>query len=69
MIPITGYFVLVTLIVGNVCGAIVSRRSFGGELNQQSAYYILALMTVIPLIIGYWNVKRNTRLHRKWMLR
>ncbi|ESK86437.1 hypothetical protein Moror_4944 [Moniliophthora roreri MCA 2997] len=66
---LNGYFVLVTLIVGNVCGGIISRRSFGGELNQQSAYYILALMTVIPLLIGYWNVKKNTRLHRKWMLR
>ncbi|ESK86443.1 hypothetical protein Moror_4950 [Moniliophthora roreri MCA 2997] len=66
---LNGYLVIGTLIVGNVSGGIISRRSFGGEINSQAAYYLLAIMTIVPLIIGYFYVKRNTRLHRKWMLR
>ncbi|KAK7046116.1 hypothetical protein VNI00_007119 [Paramarasmius palmivorus] len=66
---LNGYTVLITLIVGNVSGGIISRRAFGGEINSQASYYLLAIMTIIPLIIGFFNVKRNTRLHRKWMLR
>uniref|UniRef100_A0A0W0FBL9 Uncharacterized protein n=1 Tax=Moniliophthora roreri TaxID=221103 RepID=A0A0W0FBL9_MONRR len=66
---LNGYLVIATLIVGNVSGGIISRRSFGGEINAQASYYLLAIMTIVPLIIGYYYVKRDTRLHRKWMLR
>jgi len=64
-----GYVCLATLIVANITGGIISRRSFGGELNVQSAYYVLAIMYVFSALLGYWYVKRNTRAHRKWMLR
>ncbi|KAI3612079.1 hypothetical protein WG66_016170 [Moniliophthora roreri] len=66
---LNGYFVIITLVVGNIGGAIVARRSFGGEINAQSAYYILGIMTIVPLLIGLFFARRNTRLHRKWMLR
>ncbi|KAF7290545.1 hypothetical protein MIND_01294600 [Mycena indigotica] len=66
---LNGYGVLFCLIVGNICGAIVGRRSFGGELNAQSAYYILGIMVVYSGVLGIYNVKKDTRRHRKWMLR
>ncbi|KAJ3779001.1 hypothetical protein FB446DRAFT_711779 [Lentinula raphanica] len=66
---INGYTCILLLIIGNVCGGIISRRSFGGEINAQSAYYILAIMLIFAALMGYYNVKRNTRAHRKWMLR
>uniref|UniRef100_A0A0W0EY00 Uncharacterized protein n=1 Tax=Moniliophthora roreri TaxID=221103 RepID=A0A0W0EY00_MONRR len=56
---LNGYLVIGTLIVGNVSGGIISRRSFGGEINSQAAYYLLAIMTIVPLIIGYFYVKRQ----------
>ncbi|CAK5263605.1 unnamed protein product [Mycena citricolor] len=66
---LNGYGVLFCLVVGNICGAIVARRSIGGELNVQSAYYILAIMVVYSGLLGAYYVKRDTRLHRRWMLR
>uniref|UniRef100_A0A0W0EXX4 DUF2306 domain-containing protein n=1 Tax=Moniliophthora roreri TaxID=221103 RepID=A0A0W0EXX4_MONRR len=66
---LNGYFVIITLVIGNIGGAIVARRSFGGEINAQSAYYILGIMTIVPLLIGFFFARRNTKLHRKWMLR
>ncbi|KAF9261100.1 hypothetical protein L218DRAFT_961788 [Marasmius fiardii PR-910] len=66
---INGYLVLITIFVSNVCGAIVTRRSFGGELNSQSVYYITAIMSNFSLVWAYMNVRRNTRTHRRWMMR
>ncbi|KAJ7259800.1 hypothetical protein C8J57DRAFT_1073083, partial [Mycena rebaudengoi] len=65
----SGYGVLFTLMVGNICGAIIARRSLGGELNVQSAYYTLGIIIVFSGILGIYNVKRDTRKHRRWMLR
>lgn len=64
-----GYTCIILLIIGNISGGIISRRAFGGEINAQSAYYILAIMLIFSALMGYRNVKRNTRNHRKWMLR
>ncbi|KIK51614.1 hypothetical protein GYMLUDRAFT_181213 [Collybiopsis luxurians FD-317 M1] len=66
---LNGYTCLALLIVGNISGGIISRRSFGGEINAQSAYYILAIMLIFSGLMGYYQVKRDTRKHRKWMLR
>ncbi|KAF8826953.1 hypothetical protein HHX47_DHR5000573 [Lentinula edodes] len=66
---INGYTCIILLIIGNVSGGIISRRAFGGEINAQTAYYILAIMLIFSALMGYRNVKRNTRNHRKWMLR
>ncbi|KAJ7730867.1 hypothetical protein DFH07DRAFT_158788 [Mycena maculata] len=66
---LNGYGVLFCLIVGNICGSIIARRSFGGELNVQSAFYILGIMVVFSALMGIYNVKKDTRRHRRWMLR
>ncbi|KDQ55610.1 hypothetical protein JAAARDRAFT_37015 [Jaapia argillacea MUCL 33604] len=65
---INGYFVLILLIPGIVGGTIVARRAFGGELNSQSGYYVLGSLIVFSACMGLLNVKQ-TRKHRKWMLR
>ncbi|KAL0575729.1 hypothetical protein V5O48_006242 [Marasmius crinis-equi] len=66
---INGYFVLITLFAANVTGAIVTRRSFGGELNSQSVYYITAIMSNFSFLWAIYNVKKDTKTHRKWMMR
>ncbi|KAJ7579761.1 hypothetical protein C8J56DRAFT_1016245 [Mycena floridula] len=66
---INGYFCLFCLLPGNITGAIVAVKSFGGEINSQSAYYCLTIMIVGSGLIGLYNVKKQTRVHRKWMLR
>jgi hypothetical protein len=65
----SGYGVSFCLIVGNISGSIIARRSFGGELNVQSGYYTLGIMVVFAGLMGLYNVKKDTRRHRKWMLR
>ncbi|KAF8205869.1 hypothetical protein K438DRAFT_2091961 [Mycena galopus ATCC 62051] len=66
---INGYSVLFCILAAMIGGAIVSRRAFGGELNAQGAYYLQAIMIVFSGSMGIHNVKRDTRRHRKWMLR
>ncbi|KAF5357476.1 hypothetical protein D9758_012507 [Tetrapyrgos nigripes] len=66
---LNGYLSLLLLIPGNIAGAIVARRSFGGEINQQVAYYLLGIMITFALLMGFANVKKETRSHRRWMLR
>ncbi|KAK0451324.1 uncharacterized protein EV420DRAFT_1274136, partial [Desarmillaria tabescens] len=65
----SGYFVLILLIPSNVTGAIIGYRAFGGEINSQSMYYTLGILSAGCLILGWFNVKKNTREHRKWMIR
>ncbi|KAK0199663.1 hypothetical protein DFS33DRAFT_1267378, partial [Desarmillaria ectypa] len=65
----SGYFVLLCLIPANVCGSILGYRSFGGEINAQSAYYTLGIAIVFCFSAGLFNVKNNTRKHRRWMIR
>jgi hypothetical protein len=65
---INGYLVLALLVPSTICGAIMARRSYGGELNVQSAWYFLSLMIIFSALLGIMNVK-HTRKHRKWMLR
>jgi hypothetical protein len=65
---INGYLVLALLIPSTVSGAIVARRAFGGELNVQSSFYTLSFLIVFSALSGIMNVKQ-TRKHRKWMLR
>ncbi|KAJ7579672.1 hypothetical protein C8J56DRAFT_963328 [Mycena floridula] len=66
---INGYFCLFCLLPGNITGGIVAYKSFGGEINCQTAYYTLTIMIVFSGLIGIYNVKKQTRAHRKWMLR
>lgn len=66
---LNGYFCIILLIPGNIAGAIVARRSYGGEINQQAAWYLITLMFTFAILMGLFNVKKNTQAHRKWMLR
>ncbi|KAF8607563.1 hypothetical protein BDV93DRAFT_541817 [Ceratobasidium sp. AG-I] len=65
---INGYFVLCNLIPATVAGSIVARRAFGGELNSQAAFFTVGSMIGFAAFMGISNVKQ-TRKHRKWMLR
>jgi hypothetical protein len=65
---INGYMVLMLLIPSTVGGSIVARRAFGGDLNIQSSFFTLCIMIVSSAAFGILNV-RQTRKHRKWMLR
>jgi hypothetical protein len=62
-----GYFVLLMVVPSTICGCIVARRAFGGEINVQSAFYTAGSLTVYSAYMGYTN-KHQTRKHRKWML-
>jgi len=66
---LNGRLSLILLIASAVTGAIPARRAFGGELNVQASFYIMTIMTIFAAGMGIYNVKRNTRRHRKWMLR
>ncbi|KAG9024881.1 hypothetical protein FRB95_010942 [Tulasnella sp. JGI-2019a] len=63
-----GYLVLLVLIPGIVSGSVVARRAFGGSPSTQSAFYLDGILIVFCAIKGYVSV-RETRKHRKWMLR
>ncbi|KAJ6450892.1 hypothetical protein C8R45DRAFT_1042570 [Mycena sanguinolenta] len=66
---INGYGVLFCVVVAMICGSIAARRAFGGEINSQGAYYVQALLIMACAFMGFNNVKKDTRRHRKWMLR
>ncbi|KAJ6457972.1 hypothetical protein C8R45DRAFT_1032440 [Mycena sanguinolenta] len=66
---INGYGVLFCLVGAMICGSIAARRAFGGEINAQGAYYVQALLIMACGFMGFNNVKKDTRRHRKWMLR
>jgi len=65
---INGYMVLALLTPSTIGGAVVARRAFGGDLNVQSAFFVIAILILSSAAMGITNVKR-TRVHRKWMLR
>ncbi|KIM81594.1 hypothetical protein PILCRDRAFT_821370 [Piloderma croceum F 1598] len=65
---INGYMTLALLIPSTICGSVVARRAFGGDLNVQSAFYTDGILIVFSAGMGITNVRR-TRTHRKWMLR
>ncbi|KAF7351674.1 hypothetical protein MSAN_01600300 [Mycena sanguinolenta] len=66
---INGYSVLFCLVAAMICGSFAARRAFGGEINAQGAYYVQALLIISCAFMGFNNVKKDTRRHRKWMLR
>jgi len=65
---INGYMVLILLAASTIGGAVVARRAFGGDLNVQSAFYVITILIIGSAAMGILNVRR-TRTHRKWMLR
>jgi hypothetical protein len=65
---LNGYLVVLLVLASTLGGSIVARRAFGGEINVQSAFYVLGSLASYALIMGIVN-RLETRKHRKWMLR
>ncbi|KAG8881630.1 hypothetical protein FRB97_009319 [Tulasnella sp. 331] len=63
-----GYLVIIILIIGIISGSVVGRRAFGGAPSTQAAFYTDGILIVFSVIKGYVSV-RETRKHRRWMLR
>jgi len=64
---INGFWVLTLIIPGTISGSIVARHSFGGEINVQSAFYVLGLAILFFAFMGIMQVKETPK-HRQWML-
>ncbi|KAG8850848.1 hypothetical protein FRB96_009585 [Tulasnella sp. 330] len=66
---LNGYLTLILLIPSTVIGSVIARRAYGGAVAIQAAFYVQGILVTYSAIVGYWYVKKNTRKHRKWMLR
>lgn len=67
---INGHVVMVLILVGNVCGLMIARRAFGGEIAGQAAVGVIAISTTVGLSMAYYNIKKlQVDQHRAWMLR
>ncbi|KIM82605.1 hypothetical protein PILCRDRAFT_820479 [Piloderma croceum F 1598] len=65
---LNGYMVLILLTPSTISGAIVARRAFGGDLNVQSSFFVVGIMITFASAMGIMY-RKQTRKHRKWMLR
>lgn len=67
---ISGYSIILLILLGNVGALMIVRRSFGGELPTQGATGVLAILTSIGMLMAWLNIKRlQIEQHRAWMLR
>ncbi|EUC56580.1 transmembrane protein, putative [Rhizoctonia solani AG-3 Rhs1AP] len=67
---VLGYTVSVLLVLSCVCGGIIGRRGQGGDLNTQSAFYMLASGAAGSVILGCAAARRGEfDAHREWMIR
>ncbi|KAF1815439.1 hypothetical protein P152DRAFT_390900 [Eremomyces bilateralis CBS 781.70] len=67
---INGYIVIILLLLSNVGGLMIVRRTFGGSVATQSATGTLAILVSCGLAMAWWNIKcLQIDQHRKWMLR
>ncbi len=67
---ISGYVVILCLILGTISALILARRSFGGHISTQAGVGMLAILVLGGLGMGYYNIKRlQIDQHRAWMLR
>ncbi|CAE6477741.1 unnamed protein product [Rhizoctonia solani] len=67
---ILGYILSTLLAVSLVCGAIVGRRGQGGDVNVQSAVYMLASASAYSVVMGCLEARRGAiDAHREYMLR
>jgi len=65
---INGYVSLVLLFPAILTGSIVGRQAFGGEISDQTGFYVLGILS------GYYGFEgmrtvHEIRQHRRWMLR
>ncbi|CAE6448992.1 unnamed protein product [Rhizoctonia solani] len=67
---ILGYTVSLLLAISCICAAIAGRRGQGGDLNTQSAFYILASGAGGAVVLGCAAARRGEfDAHREWMIR
>ncbi|CAE6477511.1 hypothetical protein ACGC1H_007639 [Rhizoctonia solani] len=67
---ILGYIVSILLVISCVCGGIIGRRGQGGDLNTQSAFYMLASGAAGSVVLGCTTARRGELdAHREWMIR
>ncbi|KAH7339060.1 hypothetical protein B0J17DRAFT_659636 [Rhizoctonia solani] len=67
---IFGYILSLLLAISLICGAIVGRRGQGGDVNVQSAVYMLASASAYSVVMGCWEARRGAiDAHREYMLR
>ncbi|QRW22386.1 hypothetical protein RhiXN_09973 [Rhizoctonia solani] len=65
-----GYVVSILLVISCVGAGIAGRRGQGGDLNTQSAFYMLASGAACAVIIGCVEARRGALdAHREWMIR
>ncbi len=65
---VNGYLTLFLIPAGVASGWVLARRTLGGEPATQVLFYLLGLLVFITGTLGMLDV-RDTRQHRKWMLR
>ncbi|CAE6340723.1 unnamed protein product [Rhizoctonia solani] len=67
---IFGYILSLLLAVSLVCGSILGRRAQGGDLNMQSAVYMLGSASGYAVVMGCLEARRGAiDMHREYMLR
>ncbi|KAG9078463.1 hypothetical protein FS749_009510 [Ceratobasidium sp. UAMH 11750] len=65
-----GYAVSLLQVVACVCGAVAGRHAQGGDLNVQSAVYMLGSASGGAVVMGCYEAWRgDIAAHREWMLR
>ncbi|KAF8746893.1 hypothetical protein RHS02_00620, partial [Rhizoctonia solani] len=67
---IFGYILSLLLAISLVCGSVLGRRAQGGDLNMQSAVYMLGSASAYAVVMGCLEARRGAiDMHREYMLR
>ncbi|KAG8718817.1 hypothetical protein FRC09_012059 [Ceratobasidium sp. 395] len=65
-----GYVVSLLQVIACVCGAVAGRHAQGGDLNVQSAVYMMGSASGGAVVMGCYEAWRgDIAAHREWMLR
>jgi drug/metabolite transporter (DMT)-like permease len=66
----SGYIIVLLIIISNAGALMILRQSFGGGLDTQAAGGVLVIMSTVGVGLAYYNIKRLwIDQHRAWMLR
>lgn len=67
---ISGYLIMLLVLISNVSALVIARRTFGGTLDIQGGIGTLVLMTTVGIGLAYYNIKKlQIDQHRAWMIR
>lgn len=67
---INGYVPVSLVMLANISGLMIARKSFGGTVETQMFVGLLALATTVSMAMAWVNIKRlQIAQHRAWMLR